>query len=176
MTKNKIKTGCLKQFICLVLSITYVCLFFSSVFANPLNGLSLYGPEHLKYKKGQHYEYSNPKAPNGGHLVLADFGAFTKLNPASLKGVPAPGIANLVFQTPMDSSADDFEPFSQYGSLVEKVELADDLGLWCGPSRVNLKKGTEALGSYSYEEILAELKCQLDLIISTRIGHEPIVK
>ena len=51
-----------------------------------------------------------------------------------------------------------------------------DLGLWCGPSRVNLKKGTEALGSYSYEEILAELKCQLDLIISTRIGHEPIVK
>ena len=51
-----------------------------------------------------------------------------------------------------------------------------DLGLWCGPSRVNLKKGTEALGSYSYEEILAELKCQLDPIISTRIGHEPIVK
>jgi len=51
-----------------------------------------------------------------------------------------------------------------------------DLGLWCGPSRVNLKKGTEPLGSYSYEEILAELKCQLDLIISTRIGHEPIVK
>ena len=26
----------------------------------------------------------------------------------------------------MDSSADDFEPFSQYGTLVEKVELADD--------------------------------------------------
>ena len=51
-----------------------------------------------------------------------------------------------------------------------------DLGLWCGPSRVNLKKGTEALGSYSYEEILDELKFQLDLIISTRIGHEPIVK
>ena len=126
MTKNQIKISCLKQLICLVLSIAYVCLFFSSVFANPLNGLSLYGPEYLKYKKGQHYEYSNPKAPNGGHLVLADFGAFTKLNPASLKGVPAPGIANLIFQTPMDSSADDFEPFSQYGSLVEKVELADN--------------------------------------------------
>jgi len=51
-----------------------------------------------------------------------------------------------------------------------------DLGLWCGPSRVNLKKGTEALGSYSYEEILAELKHQLDLIISTRIDHQPIVE
>ena len=126
MAKNQIKISCLKQLICLVLSIAYVCLFFSSVFANSLNGLSLYGPKYLKYKKGQHYEYSNPKAPNGGHLVLADFGAFTKLNPASLKGVPAPGIANLIFQTPMDSSADDFESFSQYGSLVEKVELADN--------------------------------------------------
>ena len=51
-----------------------------------------------------------------------------------------------------------------------------DLGLWCGPSRVNLKKVTEALGSYPYEEILAELKRQLDLIIYTRIGDEPIVK
>ena len=26
----------------------------------------------------------------------------------------------------MDSSADDFEPFSQYGNLVDKVELADN--------------------------------------------------
>ena len=89
-------------------------------------GLSLYGPAGLKYKPGQPYVYANPKAPKGGHLVLSDFGAFTKLNPASLKGVPATGIAGLVFQTPMDSSADDDEPFSQYGNLVEKVELADD--------------------------------------------------
>lgn len=89
-------------------------------------GLSLYGPSGLKYQPGQPYVYANPQAPKGGRLVLSDFGAFTKLNPASLKGVPAPGIAGLVFQTPMDSSADDDEPFSQYGNLVEKVELADD--------------------------------------------------
>ena len=89
-------------------------------------GLSLYGPAGLKYKPGQPYVYANPKAPKGGHLVLSDFGAFTKLNPASLKGVVAPGIALFIFQTPMDSSADDDEPFSQYGNLVEKVELADD--------------------------------------------------
>ncbi len=49
-----------------------------------------------------------------------------------------------------------------------------DLGLWCGPSRVNLKKGTEALGSYSYEEILTRLKHELDLIISTRSKQELI--
>lgn len=89
-------------------------------------GLSLYGPPGLKYQPGQPYVYANPQAPKGGRLVLSDFGAFTKLNPASLKGVPAPGIAGLVFQTPMDSSADDDEPFSQYGNLVEQVELADD--------------------------------------------------
>ncbi|CAI2718485.1 extracellular solute-binding protein [Nitrospina watsonii] len=93
--------------------------------SQPQHGLSLYGPEGLKYKAGQTYDYAYPKAPKGGHLVLSGEGAFTKLNPASLKGVPATGI-NLVFQTPMDSSADDDEPFSQYGSLVEKVELADD--------------------------------------------------
>jgi len=126
MTKNQIKISCLKRLICLVLSIAYVCLFFSSVFANPLNGLWSESCQFTKYKKGQHYDWHCDRAPNGGHLVLADFGAFTKLNPASLKGVPAPGIANLIFQTPMDSSADDFEPFSQYGNLVEKVELADN--------------------------------------------------
>ena len=45
-----------------------------------------------------------------------------------------------------------------------------DLGLWCGPSRVNLKKGTEELGSYSYDEILAELKKEVDQIIQERFG------
>jgi (E)-4-hydroxy-3-methylbut-2-enyl-diphosphate synthase len=46
-----------------------------------------------------------------------------------------------------------------------------DLGLWCGPSRVNLKKGTEELGSYSYDEILAELKKEVDQIILERFGE-----
>ncbi|PIQ96730.1 MAG: 4-hydroxy-3-methylbut-2-en-1-yl diphosphate synthase [Nitrospinae bacterium CG11_big_fil_rev_8_21_14_0_20_56_8] len=45
-----------------------------------------------------------------------------------------------------------------------------DLGLWCGPSRVNLKKGTETVGSYTYDEILGHLKKELDLIISERYG------
>ena len=40
-----------------------------------------------------------------------------------------------------------------------------DLGLWCGPKVVNLKKGTEALGAYGYDEILPKLKYELDLLI-----------
>ena len=43
-----------------------------------------------------------------------------------------------------------------------------DLGLWCGPTHVNLKKGTESLGAYSYDEILPQLKQELDRLISQR--------
>lgn len=41
-----------------------------------------------------------------------------------------------------------------------------DLGLWCGPQVVNLKKGTESLGAFGYEEILPKLKLELDRLIA----------
>ncbi len=43
-----------------------------------------------------------------------------------------------------------------------------DLGLWCGPTHVNLKRGTEALGAYPYNEILGKLKSELDAMIASR--------
>ena len=43
-----------------------------------------------------------------------------------------------------------------------------DLGLWCGPRAVTLKKGPETLGRYSYDEILGELKAELDKLIALR--------
>ncbi|MCH8829936.1 MAG: flavodoxin-dependent (E)-4-hydroxy-3-methylbut-2-enyl-diphosphate synthase, partial [Planctomycetes bacterium] len=43
-----------------------------------------------------------------------------------------------------------------------------DLGLWCGPTHVNLKRGPQSLGSYPYGEILSELKKHLDLLIDER--------
>jgi len=43
-----------------------------------------------------------------------------------------------------------------------------DLGLWCGPNHVNLKKGPESLGAYSYDEILPRLKAELDALIDGR--------
>ena len=43
-----------------------------------------------------------------------------------------------------------------------------DLGLWCGPSVVNLKRRSESLGQYSYEEILPRLKAALDDVIAAR--------
>ncbi len=43
-----------------------------------------------------------------------------------------------------------------------------DLGLWCGPSTVNLKRGPEELGAYSYDEILSRLRTELDVLIAAR--------
>ncbi len=43
-----------------------------------------------------------------------------------------------------------------------------DLGLWCGPNYVNLKKGPEELGAFPYDQILGRLKIELDLIIERR--------
>ncbi len=44
-----------------------------------------------------------------------------------------------------------------------------DLGLWCGPNYVNLKRGPELVGQFSYEAVLTALKQQLDALIATRI-------
>ena len=43
-----------------------------------------------------------------------------------------------------------------------------DLGLWCGPNHVNLKKGTEVIGAFAYDEILPELRQQLDALIEAQ--------
>jgi (E)-4-hydroxy-3-methylbut-2-enyl-diphosphate synthase len=43
-----------------------------------------------------------------------------------------------------------------------------DLGLWCGPNFVNLKRRTEELGAFSYEDILPKLKEELDKLIVTQ--------
>ena len=48
-------------------------------------------------------------------------------------------------------------------------ETADgDLGLWCAPNFVNLKRGTAAIGEFSYDEILPRLKHELDSLIAER--------
>lgn len=44
-----------------------------------------------------------------------------------------------------------------------------DLGLWCGPNFVNLKKGSEELGAYPYDQILDKLKQELDQLIAAGV-------
>lgn len=43
-----------------------------------------------------------------------------------------------------------------------------DLGLWCGPNFVNLKRGEAELGAFSYDDILAALKRELDQLIAAK--------
>jgi (E)-4-hydroxy-3-methylbut-2-enyl-diphosphate synthase len=45
-----------------------------------------------------------------------------------------------------------------------------DLGLWCGPTHVNLKRKTETVGAFSYDEILGRLRAELDALIEARSG------
>jgi (E)-4-hydroxy-3-methylbut-2-enyl-diphosphate synthase len=41
-----------------------------------------------------------------------------------------------------------------------------DLGLWCGPNYVNLKRRGETLGQFPYDTILAKLKEELDALVT----------
>jgi len=43
-----------------------------------------------------------------------------------------------------------------------------DLGLWCGPNFVNLKKRSIELGAFSYDQILPRLRAELDQLIQER--------
>ena len=43
-----------------------------------------------------------------------------------------------------------------------------DLGLWCAPNYVNLKRDGEPLGAFPYDEILGRLKQELDSLIAER--------
>jgi (E)-4-hydroxy-3-methylbut-2-enyl-diphosphate synthase len=49
-----------------------------------------------------------------------------------------------------------------------------DLGLWCGPRTVNLKRKSLAIGAYPYGEVLGRLREELDRIIRERaVVSEP---
>ena len=43
-----------------------------------------------------------------------------------------------------------------------------DLGMWCAPSFVNLKRGSTTLGQFTYDEILGRLRTELDKLIEEK--------
>ncbi|MFN0051837.1 MAG: (E)-4-hydroxy-3-methylbut-2-enyl-diphosphate synthase [Planctomycetales bacterium] len=45
-----------------------------------------------------------------------------------------------------------------------------DLGLWCAPNFVNMKRGGIELGAFPYDEILPRLKQELDALIAERFS------
>jgi (E)-4-hydroxy-3-methylbut-2-enyl-diphosphate synthase len=43
-----------------------------------------------------------------------------------------------------------------------------DLGLWCGPTTVNLKKKDRKIGNFKYDEVLPRLRVEVDRLIAER--------
>ena len=43
-----------------------------------------------------------------------------------------------------------------------------DLGLWCGPTHVNMKRGSETVGAFPYDEVMPRLRDELDNLIAER--------
>lgn len=48
-----------------------------------------------------------------------------------------------------------------------------DLGLWCAPNFVNLKRGEEELGAFPYDTVFDRLKAELDAIIAQKKALTP---
>ena len=45
-----------------------------------------------------------------------------------------------------------------------------DLGLWCGPNTVTLKRKSHTVGSFRYEEVLPRLRAELDQLVKASIS------
>ncbi len=71
-----------------------------------------------------HLPYVDPAAPKGGRFTAAAFGSYDSLNPFIIKGVPARGVRQYVFESLLTRNED--EPFTLYGLLASDVEVPPD--------------------------------------------------
>lgn len=101
----------------------FTFLFLQEVLAAE-HGIAMYGEP--KYPLNfTHFDYTDPDAKKGGSVRMAAIGTFDSLNSHILKGVAAASLG-WTYDTLLTSSDD--EPFSRYGLLAEKIELAEDRG------------------------------------------------
>ena len=75
-----------------------------------------YGPDFT------HLDYVNPDAPKGGRIVLSWPTPFDKLNPFTLQGTPAPGVA-FFYESLMTATAD--EQSTSYGLIAESITIPE---------------------------------------------------
>jgi peptide/nickel transport system substrate-binding protein len=95
--------------------------------AEPKTAIALYGVPVLT-AGFDHFPYANIDAPKKGTITFGVMGTFDTLNPYSVRGIAAQGIAppiGLVIQSLMVRSAD--EPFSLYASVAQSVDISNDL-------------------------------------------------
>ena len=86
------------------------------------HALTLFGTP--KYSQNfTHFDYANPKAPNGGMAKMASSGSFDSLNAFIMKGIKAPGLKYL-YDSLMVAALD--EPQTYYPLLAKRFRLAKD--------------------------------------------------
>jgi peptide/nickel transport system substrate-binding protein len=106
-----------------ILATVAVCVLAGAAWASPEAGIAMHGQP--KYADAPpHLNYVNPDAPKGGELRLGVLGSFDSLNPFIIKGAPAAGMREYVYDTLMARSYD--EPFSLYGLIAESVDTPED--------------------------------------------------
>lgn len=126
-----------------------------------------------------------PEEIRAGQEILDDIAAgrvrsVVRLNPKALNIISCPSCSRVENEAFVElaASVKEMTQFAKDYAITIAVmgcrvngpgETDDaDLGLWCGPNRVNLKRGTELLGSFTYDEILPRLQSELDLLIADR--------
>ncbi|MGH6734526.1 MAG: extracellular solute-binding protein [Methyloceanibacter sp.] len=91
--------------------------------AQPASGLAMHG-EPREGADFSHFPYANPDAPKGGRATFSVRGSFDSLNPLIVKGAPADGLREYVYESLMARAYD--EPFTLYGLIAEAVESPAD--------------------------------------------------
>ena len=91
--------------------------------AEPLHGIAMHGSPALA-AGFKHFPNVNPNSPRGGSLNLGVQGTFDSLNPYIIKGVPALGLRDYVYESLMARSPD--EAFSLYGLIADWVDVPAD--------------------------------------------------
>jgi (E)-4-hydroxy-3-methylbut-2-enyl-diphosphate synthase len=130
----------------------------------------------------------NPRKPeeiDAGLGIIDDiysgrFRSVVKLNEKALNIISCPSCSRVENEAFIDL-AESVKEMTQYakdhaitiavmGCRVNGPGETDDadLGLWCGPAKVNLKRRTEPLGAFGYDEILPILKRELDQLIASQ--------
>jgi microcin C transport system substrate-binding protein len=106
-------------------------IFLLSIFFLPQTGWAAHAYAQYgepKYPKDfSYFEFVNPHAPQGGTLTLANPDrrtSFDKFNPYTLRGVSAPGIAALMFESLAIGSAD--ETSTMYGLIADDMVMSAD--------------------------------------------------
>ena len=91
--------------------------------AEPLPGIAMHGSPR-EAKGFTHFPYVNPDAPKGGRVTFSMQGSYDSLNPLIVKGEPADGVRDYVYESLLARAND--EPFTLYGLIAESVETSPD--------------------------------------------------